>query len=340
MTRNKIYTILSALSLSAVLVLQGCEDNEVPTPDVSTDATASTAYFVGANASTDAPSLDLLINNVKVGTSMPNGDVQQTYTQVPITSNGVIANTNVRAKATTGNIGGVLGSSDLIFRAGNNNSNNFQAINGGYYTFIVVDSITRPRPVRTLNAANFGDTTYLNLATGQYISVVQRAALTSAERLLTTPIGTVPLGASDPGGIRFLVINDQLPLTNTQLPSPAASNIAIRFINASPNAPTVTANVGATAVANANGIFTYPLRLVAPFNPSVGSRSGVTLGFQTINIGGASASLNIVTRNAATTALIAELNNYQFDQGGVYTIVLSGNKNNASSYKLSVIKNK
>lgn len=336
MTRNKIYTILSALSLfSAALVLQGCEDNEVPTPDVATDATTSTAYFVGANASTDAPSLDLFINNVKVGASIANGEAQQTYTQVPVTSNGVIANTNVRAKATTGNIGGVLGSSDLIFRAGNNNSNNFQAINGGYYTFIVVDSITRPRPARTLNAANFGDTTFLNLATGQYISVVQRAALTSAERLRTTPIGTVPLGASDPGGIRFLVINDQLPLTTTQLPSPAASNISIRFINASPNAPTVTARMGATNITS--GIFVYPLRQ-ANFNPSVGSRSGVTQGFQTVNIGGATASLDITSSIGA--GVIATLAGYQFDQGGVYTVVLTGNNNNTSSYKLSVIKNK
>jgi hypothetical protein len=319
------------LFLAAMLAVAACSDPESPTPDTSGKGTPSKAFFVMSNASPDAPSLDFYINNAITGPSVAANASQPTYTAISIPSNGIVANTNLKAKATTGIIGGALDNADVIYRSTNNGANNFAAADSGYYTFIVTDTITRPKPLRTLNAKNFGDTTYFNPLTGQYISVVERAALPPAQKAKTKAIGTVPLGSSDPGGPRFIVITDQLPLpSTTRFPKPAANKVAVRFIHASPDAGTATAKAGATPITV--GQFTFPM-LFPAFSPSVGSRS-ITQGFQIIDAG----TLDL-TANIGVTE-VARLNAQPLTGGGIYTIVLSGKRGKNSPLTLSLIKNK
>jgi hypothetical protein len=352
-------TILKAsiIFLIALLTTTGCEDLERVTPVPNTTSSNLTANFLAVNASPDAPSLDLYINNVLTGASVSSGQAQTGYANVPITTNGVGANTNISAKATSGSIGGILGSNNLIFRAGNANTNNFVAAAGGSYTLIVIDSINRPIPIRTVNDKNFGDTTFYSpqssftakkktdgvTDTIIQLSVGSNNPVTTARLLrkynkgklpsFFLPIGTVPLGSSDVGGLRFLLYTDNLPIpaippaTVPVFPVPSSGKFAVRFINASPDAGTATAyKIGTTSV---TGSFTYPVTQ-ANFNPSVGSRSttgtaALTAAF--INNFAATGTYDItVTVGTKTVTLPAQI----FADGGIYTIVLSGRlaKNN------------
>jgi hypothetical protein len=341
--------LLRAASLLGVLalLLAACSEPEYveanPTAGGTPATLSSNILFV--NASPDAPSLDLYFNNVKSGASLLAGFSQQGYVNQLLPSNGGLANANIRAKASNGSIGGVLGSADLIFRAGNNNSNNFQAVDSAFYTFIAVDSISRPRPLRTNNALGIGDTTYFNPLTGQYIAGIVRAPLPAVQKGRTVAIGTVPLGATDPGGIRFLAITDQLPLpSTTRFPKPNAGKFAVRIIQAAPDITTsLVVSFGTTNVAVAANA--YPLSF-ANFNPSVGSRSTSGTNPFTVNFvnnfADAATSLDIVVRTgtiAAPGPEIARLNGQTFDDRGVYTVVLRGKMNNGT-LGLTVIKNK
>ena len=194
-----INRIIATIALMASFL--GCSDPELPEPVLTNTTTAFSANFVFVNASPDTPGLSFFINNSKVGTDA-DSDVnyaQSGYTSVSITSSGlagtITANTNIRAKAASGAIGGVLGSNDLIYRAGNANTNNFVAINGNNYSVFAIDSINRPAPLRTLNSGNFGDLTYYNPVNGKQLSVVERATLTDPEKANLVTIGTVPLGS-------------------------------------------------------------------------------------------------------------------------------------------------
>lgn len=342
-----INKLIAFAAFGTGMCLSACEDVELSDPNITTTASASYANFIMVNASPDAPSLDLLVNNVKSGASISAGQAHAAYEKLTITSNGVLANTSIKAKATSGAIGGVLGTNSLIFRAGNNNTNNFQAVDSAYYTFIVMDSITRPKPVRTLDENNFGDTTFVVKTTGAQIGVVQWRALapTVAERnKKVDAIGTVPLGSSDPGGVRFLVVTDQLPLpSTTRFPKPAVGKCAVRFIMASPNTGTpfsgsVGLTVGGTAVTQ--GITSYQLAFASwTPAPSVGSRSVTNNSYNTtINANDAApVAHNIVIMQGATE--LARIDNYEFDEKGVYTIVLSGNRRTLPM-SLVIIKNK
>jgi hypothetical protein len=326
----------------ALAFFTGCEDPDYieANPGVGGTPAALSTFINFVNASPDAPSLDLYFNNVISGSSLASGQGQQGYVKHGIASNGVLANANVRAKGTSGQIGGTLESNDLIFRAGNNNANNFQAVDSAYYTFIALDSITRPRPLRTNNALGIGDTTYFNPLTGQYIAGITRAPLPSSQKSRTVAIGTVPLGATDPGGARFLVITDQQPLpSTTRLPKPAPNKAAVRFIHASPNTGSVTVSIGAQNLVSSGtnppqqGIFSYPLAF-AVFNPSVGSRSVTANVYASIDPG----TPVITVRAGAET--ISTRNDFTFVAGGVYTIVLTGNFRQKPSMPLVVIQNK
>ncbi len=348
-----INKLIAFAAVGTGVFVVGCQDVELSDPNITTTASDSYANFVLVNASPDAPSLDLFVNNLKSGASVSTGEAQAAYEKIAITSNGVLANTSIKAKASSGTIGGVLGSNNLIFRAGNNNTNNFQAVDSAYYTFIVLDSITRPKPLRTLNALNFGDTTYFDplnyldpdksvLPDSNMISVKQRKRLPAYNKSRTVPIGTVPLGSSDPGGPRFLVITDQLPLpSTTRFPKPASGKCAVRFVMASPNtgtpfSGTVGLTVGGTSVTQ--GLTSNQLAFPG-FTPSVGSRSVTNNAYNsTINANDAApVAHNIVVMQGATE--LARIDNYEFDEKGVYTIVLSGNRRTLPM-SLTIIKNK
>jgi hypothetical protein len=314
---NKYIPIIGTV---AVLGL-ACSDPEYPKPEPTSESSDLAANFIFVDASPDAPDVDLFVNNAMTTANAAGG-----YTTVPITANGVFQNTSLRAKASSGTIGGILGSNDLVFRAANNSSNNFQAANGGRYTIIVADSIGRPKPLRTLNASNFGDTTYFNLLTGQYVSVVERASMTTAQKAKLVAIGTVPLGSTDPGGLRFYVTNDIFPTF-------AAGNTTqagIRVINASPN--TTSLSVRLKPAAGSNVSLGNNLAYVMSFptqSPAVGSRNVTvtTSNFplQTIALAGTPIVYTLeVATSSAFTNIVFSIPNVTFDVGGIYTIVLEG----------------
>src|ERR1041384_5325299 len=99
--------IIKIFTISALAGLMACEDPETPKPAPATETSVFSANFLFVNATPDAPTLDLYVNNVKAGASLAAGEGQTGYTPIDITSNAVIANTNIRSRAATGNIGGV-----------------------------------------------------------------------------------------------------------------------------------------------------------------------------------------------------------------------------------------
>lgn len=336
--------ILSNIFVAVFIhLLVSCEDPTYISPNISTTPGNLSANFLLVNgvSSNAEVSLDFYLNNTKAGSSQLRATGQNAYTNITLPTNAVvptgtpISNTGVRAKATTGTIGGVLGASDLIFRAGNTNTNNFAAADSAFYTFIALDSLSRLRPLRTFNTLGIGDTTYLNPLTGQYVAGKDTWALPAAVKARRVAIGTVPLGATDPGGVRFLVLTDQLPLPNTRrFPKPSANRFAVRFVHAAPDVGTVTVTVNGTALSS--GILSYPLSFPT-FNPSVGSRS-TTADFAN-NFGTlAPGSYTVEVRVGST--LIASLSSADFTgDRGVYTIVLTGQRNKAN-LSLVVVKNK
>lgn len=351
----KKYIKLSSAIIALAVIAVGCEDLQKVTPVPSTSSSTLSANFLLINASPDAPSLDFYVNNVMAGASVANGQGQNGYTAVGVTTNSVGANTNIRAKASSGTIGGVLGSNDLIFRAGNNNTNNFVAADGGSYTVIVVDTLNRPVPVRTLNSSNFGDVTYysskssftakqksdgvtdtvINLNVGSNNSITTANLLKKYNNNVLpsffVPIGIVPLGSSDVGGPRFLLLTDNLPLpaTSPVFPVPTAGKFAARFVNAVPDGTSATCKINAVTV---GGLSTFPMSQ-ASFNPSVGSRS-TTVSF-TNNVTSIGTYDIVVTMGTTTTTLKTQT----FADGGIYTVVLTGQvaKGNLA---VTLVKNK
>jgi hypothetical protein len=329
-----------------------CSDPELPEPNLGNTTTGFSANFIFVNASPDAPALSFFINNTKVGTDAGSDAnyAQAAYTPISLTSSGlagtVTANTNIRAKAASGAIGGVLASTDLTYRAGNNNINNFVAINGNSYSVFAIDSINRPAPLRTLNSGNFGDITYYNPLNGRQLSVVERASLSDPEKANLVTIGVVPLGSSDPGGPRFYVVQDAFPVITTP-----ATQAGIRFVNAVANAnntpggpslyarlrPTAGATMvlvnGSTHVANSSSL-----------NPSVGSRTVTTTppavaaaNFTALPIATAGVPINytLEVSTVSTYATIAYNAPISFAPGKNYTVFVRGLVGKTGSKKIS-----
>ncbi len=265
----------STLTILGILVgLLSCSAPELPTPNTFSSGAYYKAYFNFANATTDAPSLDFYVNGVKLGAAA-RGIGSSVFTVVPIPTpgiaGGVTANTAIRAKATSGTIGGNLGSADLIFRATANGTGVFSAVNNANYTVIAIDSIGRdipPRLFRYTATISFADVTYWNPNVEEMISASRRDSLnpancpacvnwdgaiqnpsTATEFANLVGVGLPPLGITDVGGIRFYVTTDA-PLTFTA--GTVVTNAGIRFINAVSNANNIT------AAANTNGTFGGP----------------------------------------------------------------------------------
>lgn len=302
------------IKIFAVTALAGfaaCEDPEMPKPVPATEVSNFSSNFLFINATPDAPALDLYVNNVKAGATLEVGEGQTAYTAVPLTSNAVIANTNIRSKAAGGTIGGTLGSSDLIYRAGNNNANNFTATSGFSYTVIAVDSINRPQPLRTLNSKNVGDVTYYSYRnsftapkitgggdTTIYLNVKKfgidtesSTAYASANPVTAfnlvkkynantspsfmTPVGVVPLGSSDVGGPRFYLWRDFFP---TYAAGEETTKSGFRVLNASPSLGTLrivlkfVSGAGSDIPLNGSGS-SYIMSNAGGQTPSVGSNT-------------------------------------------------------------------
>lgn len=356
----------SLLTTAGILLgLLSCSEPELPTPNTFNSGATYKATFSFANATVDAPSLDFYVNGIKLGSAAPGGASSlMTTVQIPTpgTAGGVTANTSIRAKATSGTIGGKLGSADLIYRSANNGTNNFAAVNNANYTVIAVDSIGRPVPVRlNRNTAtiSFADVTYWNPNTQKMITASRRDSLnpancpacinwdgaaqtpsTATEYANLVTVGLVPLGLTDPGGVRFYVTTDA-PLTFTS--GNVATNAGIRFVNAVANAN------GISAAANTNGTAGGPpiharLRPTAGaniglaagtssvvsaaggFNPTAGSRTAGNLAFtsQTIATAGTPTVYTLeVATDAGFTAILYSAS-VSFLPGRNYTVFVRG----------------
>jgi hypothetical protein len=307
-------------SICAVTILSSCSDPEYADPKISTEATSPSASFLFLNASPDAPDLNLVINNESTEIN------SSAYTAVPITAFGVFQNTSLRAEGTSADIGGVLGSNDLVYRSANNGTNNFQAANGAKYTVIVVDSIWRPKPLRTLNSFKVGDTTYFNPLTGEYLSVIQRAQLSAAQKSKLVAIGTVPAGSTDPGGLRFYVTNDIFPT----FPAATDSLAALRLINVAPLSTGLWVRLKPAAGNNVTLGSNVPYALGFPTqSPAVGSRTvtATTANF-TLQVIAVDNVPNVYTLQVATDAaytnVVYSQDNVTFDVGGVYSVITKG----------------
>lgn len=181
---KSIYLLISIFSISICFI--GCQDPEYPTPSPLTEVSSLSSKFMFVNASSDAPALNFFLNNLPAGTNIAIGSNSANY------NNATVGSIQIKSKAATGAIGGLLGSSDLIFRAGATNNTNFTAASNISYTFFVTDSLNRAK--------------------------------------------STALGSTDPGGLRFLSVIDNLA-------TPAAGNSHIRFFHLSPNAPAVWVSV-------------------------------------------------------------------------------------------------
>jgi hypothetical protein len=340
--KKNIYRKIGLIIFGSI-AFTSCEDPEYGKPNTDTDAQDLMANFLFVNASPDAPSLDFFVNNEKIGASLLASENHSGYQSVIISGNN-IATTNIRARGSSGAVGGVLNTSDIIYRSGSNNANNFAALAGANYTIFAIDSINRPKPVRTLNSGNFGDITYyssrdaftapaiasagdttiaLSVGSNNSITTINLVRKYNGGNLpsFIVPIGTVPLGSTDPGGVRFYVTQDIFPTFS----GTNATQSAIRFINLSPNSPGLYVRLlgspNVTIATNAPFIVSNSV-----FNPTVGSRTSTT-SFTLQNTAVASTA-NTYTVQVSTTAgftnIIATIPNVEFQINKVYTIYASG----------------
>lgn len=328
---HKILGIAVALSVS----LFSCDENDgLRKADTTVvNPTTNNANFFFINASTDGPSLDFYVNGVNQGTAALGSGLSTGYKNVPITTPGLnnIANTSVRAKATTGTIGGILGGNDVLFRATNTGIGNLVAAPNARYTFIAVDELDRPQPLRTFSKnlitnAVAADITYYNRLNRKQVSNddFKNPEITpTSEQANFVSIGTIPAGVSDPGGVRYYAITDTYP-TDAQITAAVTANQSfIRFVHASPNAPGVFVRlVGSSTIP----LVTTAASNVMSFTPNAGSRTA-TLGWGTAVATGATPNNTYtveVHTNSTFTALALSVPNVSFAPGKVYTIVARG----------------
>ena len=333
---HKILGLTAAMSVS----LFSCDENNgirVADTTVANPAT-NTANFFFINATTGGPSLDFFVNGDSVGlrtVALGNG-LKRGYKNVPITTPGLnnIPNTSIRAKASSGTtVGGILGSADLIFRATSTGIGNLVAAPNARYTFIAVDEIERPRPLRTFSVSTVtnaltADITYYNRTTRQQISNDAFKALTAPDQANFVSIGMIPTGVSDPGGVRYYV------LTDTSYPATPAIDAAVffnqsfvRFVHASPNAPGVFVRLVPAVGAPIPVVTAAALNVMSVaggFSPSAGSRTA-TGGFTVVNIGAPTNTYDVeIHTNVTFTALALSVPNVTLTAGKVYTIVARG----------------
>jgi len=359
---NKSLLITTGIALG----LLACGEPELPTPNTFSSGATYKANFSFANATANGPSLDFYVNGIKLGAAAPSvGSTLFTTIQIPTPGGAgtVTANAAIRSRATSGMIGGVLGASDLIYRAAASGAiNAFAAVNNGTYTVIAIDDTARVVPPRlsrrvspTLSVV---DVTYWNPNTSEFISASRRDSLNPAncpacvdQTVPTTieygnivTIGLVPLGITDPGGLRYYVTTDA-PLFFTAATLP--TNAGIRFVNGIYNANNVT--VGANANGSFGGPPVYarlnggvPINLTntaAPnatnafvasvaggFTPAVGSRTAGAVAFtsQAIAVAGApnAYTLELATDGAFTNIVYTAP--VSFAPGKNYTIFVRG----------------
>ena len=144
---------LVGATLLATGLMVGCQDINYPAPTPASGPSTALARFNFVNVSPDAPAVNYFIENVQVSTG-------QAINTAPLTASYVngqagSGGTELRAKAASGSIGGVIGSNDVLYRAGTTNNNNFVTVAGNSYTVFLTDSLNRPKPT-VVNGTNLG----------------------------------------------------------------------------------------------------------------------------------------------------------------------------------------
>lgn len=363
-TINKSLLITTGIALG----LLACGEPELPTPNTFSNGATYKANFSFANATANGPSLDFYVNGIKLGTAAPSiGSTLFTTIQIPTPGGAgtVTANAAIRSKATSGKIGGALGASDLIYRAAASGAiNPFAAVNNGTYTVIAIDDTARVIPPRLSRRISptlaVVDQTYWNPNTGTFISASRRDSLNPAncpacvdQTVPTTieygnivTIGLVPLGLTDPGGIRYYVTTDA-PLFFTAATLP--TNAGIRYVNAISNANNVTVGANAngtfggppvyarlnggvpitlhsTATAPPNASTAFVASVAGGFTPTVGSRTAGAVAFnsQAIAVAGAPNAYTLELATDAGFTNIVYTSPVSFAPGKNYTIFVRG----------------
>lgn len=133
-----------------------CADPDLPAPVPATTAATSSANIMYINASPDAPALNFFVNNVASASNIGFLDASG-YEKTPV------GQASIKGVASDGKIGGTLDAAPILYRGSATTQNNFTFNNNASYTFIVTDSIARPKPA-TLNGTNPGGPQFLNLS--------------------------------------------------------------------------------------------------------------------------------------------------------------------------------
>ncbi|AEI51822.1 DUF4397 domain-containing protein [Runella slithyformis] len=254
-------TIFSVtVAVLTTIAMVSCKDTEYPTPVPATAASTLTSRVLFVNAA-PGTTLNFFTNNLPAGTNVALGanTAYNTVTVGPL---------QLRAKAASGTIGGILGSNDILFRAGATNQNNFTAASGINYTFFVTDTLNRAR--------------------------------------------STAIGATDPGGPRFLNVTDNLA-------TPAAGNAHIRFFHLAPNAPAVWVNVLRTGVTAP--VASFANRAYRAVSTGTGATAVNFANFSPLTAG----TYTVEVRTGSATGPVAlTVPNVTLADGKIYTLYARG----------------
>lgn len=155
--RNHVLASVAVLT-GSLLVLAACQKIEYPAPTPVETLSTALARFNFVDASPDAPAINFYIENIQAGQA-------QSFSTVPVSASYVTGQAGgggvqLRAKAASGTLGGVIGSNDVVYRSSSTNQNNFAAISGNNYTVFLTDTLNRPKPV-VVSGTNLGGPQFL-----------------------------------------------------------------------------------------------------------------------------------------------------------------------------------
>ncbi|GAA4401848.1 DUF4397 domain-containing protein [Nibrella viscosa] len=210
---------IAVTGVLATALLIGCQSTEYPDPQPATGPSTNQARFLFVNAAPGAPALNFLVENNQAAQSVAYGQSSTGYTAAQA---GTI---QLRARAASGTIGGVLGNNDIVFRAGATNQTNFAASANTSYTVFVTDTLNRPRPT-TSGATNQGGPQFL----------------------VVTDNLTAPTAGN--AGVRFFHLAPDAPAVSVRLQPQTTGQTAPTFLNRTYR--TTSTGTGATAVNFAN----------------------------------------------------------------------------------------
>lgn len=234
-------TKLAALLIPAIaLSVFSCGDPEMPTPVPATGAPTTSSNIRFLNASPDAPSLSFNVNNVTSATDVA-------YLELSPYGKIAVGQAAVRGVAASGTIGGTIGSGAILYRASATNQNNFSFNNNAFYTFIVMDSIARPKPT-TLNGTNPGGPQFIALTDNNSAPAAGKAKV----RLVNAAAGEGAVWITTASGVDFSTVNGT---ANAEGKTPGiAARAASAFVSIDPGTISLefrtASNAGAVRVAD------------------------------------------------------------------------------------------